>query len=216
MSDRVIGHQGRHALRQNGADMPTLFRLNLDQHLALFHRLGDLDDAVMAAARIVSDSLRQGGKLMICGNGGSAADSQHIAAEFTGRFIGDRRPLAALALGSSAPELSAIGNDYRFAEVFARQVEGLGRGGDCLLAISTSGNSENVVRAVEVARGAGITTIGLLGNDGGRLARLCDHAVIVPERVTARIQEAHILIGHTICGAVEQQLGLAPPPGEPA
>ncbi len=194
--------------------MPSLFRLNLYQHLALFHRLGDLDDAVMTAAEIVTSSIRQGGKLMICGNGGSAADSQHIASEFTGRFIGDRRPLAALALGSSVPELSSIGNDYRFSEVFARQVEGLGRAGDCLMAISTSGNSENVVRAVEVARDTGIVTIGLLGHDGGLLGRLCDHAVVVPERATARIQEAHILIGHTICGAVEQQLGLAPESGD--
>lgn len=193
--------------------MSSLFCTNLDQHLELFHRLASLDAAVMSAAGTVADCLRGGGKLMICGNGGSAADSQHIASEFTGRFVGDRSPLAALALGSSLPELTSIGNDFRFAEVFARQVAGLGRAGDCLMAISTSGNSENVVRAVEVARNAGITTIGLLGNDGGRLAPLCDHAVIVPERVTARIQEAHILIGHTICGAVEQQLGLVPASG---
>jgi len=194
--------------------MSTLFRFNLEQHLALFDRLAVLDDAVMTASRLVGDCLREGGKLLICGNGGSAADSQHIASEFTGRFVGDRRPLAALALGASVPELTSIGNDYRFSEVFARQVAGLGRAGDCLMAISTSGNSENVVRAVEVARDLGIRTIGLLGHDGGRLGRLCDHAIVVPDRVTARIQEAHLLIGHTICGAVEQQLGLAVPPGE--
>lgn len=194
--------------------MPTLFRHNLDQHLALFQRLVALEQEVMGAAHIVADSLRQGGKLMICGNGGSAADGQHIASEFTGRFVQDRRPLAALALGTSAPELTSIGNDYRFAEVFARQVAGLGRAGDCLMAISTSGQSENVVRAVVVARELGLRTIGLLGHDGGRLAPLCELAVIVPDVVTARIQEAHMLIGHTICGAVEQQLGLAPLRGE--
>lgn len=194
--------------------MPTLFRHNLDQHLALFQRLMALEQEVMGAAHIVADSLRQGGKLMICGNGGSAADGQHIASEFTGRFVQDRRPLAALALGTSAPELTSIGNDYRFAEVFARQVAGLGRAGDCLMAISTSGQSENVVRAVVVARELGLRTIGLLGHDGGRLAPLCELAVIVPDVVTARIQEAHMLIGHTICGAVEQQLGLAPLRGE--
>lgn len=192
--------------------MSTLFQHNLSQHLALFNRLAVLDDSVMTAARLVTESLRQGGKLMICGNGGSAADSQHIAAEFTGRFIEDRKPLAALALSTDTSALTCIGNDYSFAEVFSRQVAGLGRAGDCLIGISTSGNSENVLRAVEVARAAGIKTIGLLGRDGGKLAKLCDHAIIVPDRVTARIQEAHILIGHTICGAVEQQLGLAPLP----
>lgn len=188
--------------------MPSLFRTDLDQHLELCHRLAALDDAVMSAAGMVADCLRQGGKLLLCGNGGSAADSQHIASEFTGRFMGERPPLAALALGSSVPELTSVGNDYRFADVFARQLAALGRAGDCLIAISTSGQSDNVIRAAEVARETGIRTIGLLGNDGGRLAPLCDLAVIVPHRVTARIQEAHILIGHTICGAVEQQLGL--------
>jgi D-sedoheptulose 7-phosphate isomerase len=194
--------------------MSTLFQHNLSQHLALFNRLAVLDGSVMTAARLVTASLRQGGKLMICGNGGSAADSQHIAAEFTGRFIEDRKPLAALALSTDTSALTCIGNDYSFAEVFSRQVAGLGRAGDCLIGISTSGNSENVLRAVQVARAAGIKTIGLLGRDGGKLAKLCDNAVIVPDRVTARIQEAHILIGHTICGAVEQQLGLAPLPEE--
>ena len=171
-------------MRQTSKLMSTLFRINLDQHLALFNRLDVLDAAVMTASQIVADSLRQGGKLLICGNGGSAADSQHIASEFTGRLVSDRRPLAALALGCSVPELTSIGNDYRFAEVFARQVAGLGRAGDCLMAISTSGNSENVVRAVEAARDLGIRTIGLLGHDGGRLIRLCEHAIVVPDRVT--------------------------------
>lgn len=192
--------------------MSTLFQHNLSQHLALFNRLAVLDESVMAAASLITNSLRQGGKLMICGNGGSAADSQHIAAEFTGRFIKDRKPLAAMALSTDTSALTCIGNDYSFADVFSRQVAGLGRAGDCLIGISTSGNSENVIRAVEVARAAGIRTIGLLGRDGGKLAALCDHSIIVPDSVTARIQEAHILIGHTICGAVEQQLGLAPAP----
>jgi D-sedoheptulose 7-phosphate isomerase len=201
-----------HALFSSRTVMSSLFRLNLNQHLALFNRLAVLDMAVMGAAQLVADCLRQGGKLLICGNGGSAADSLHIASEFTGRFVSSRRPLAALALGTNCPELTSIGNDYSFAEVYARQVVGLGRAGDCLMAISTSGNSENVVRAVEAARTCGITSIGLLGHDGGKLLPLCDHTVVVPESVTARIQEAHILIGHTICGAVEQQLGLAPMP----
>jgi D-sedoheptulose 7-phosphate isomerase len=190
--------------------MSTLFLHNLQQHLALFQTLDTLAPTIGEASLLVTERLRSGGKLMICGNGGSAADSQHIAAEFTGRFIEDRKPLAALALSTDTSALTCIGNDYSFDEVFARQVAGLGRSGDVLIGISTSGNSKNILRAVEEARALGVTTIGLLGRDGGKLAALCDHAVIVPNQVTARIQEAHILIGHTICGAVEQALGLVP------
>ncbi|HEX4508935.1 MAG TPA: D-sedoheptulose 7-phosphate isomerase [Burkholderiaceae bacterium] len=190
--------------------MSTLFQHNLRQHLDLFERLSSLDADIARAADAVTASLRGGAKLMVCGNGGSAADSQHIASEFTGRFIDDRRPLAALALSTDSSALTCIGNDYSFAEIFARQVGGLGREGDCLLGISTSGNSANIVRAMEVARGLGIHCIGLLGRDGGRLRGLCDVAIVVPSEVTARIQEAHVLIAHTICGAVEQALGLVP------
>jgi len=182
--------------------MTTLFQHNLSQHLELFNRLSVLEEDVARASRMITDCLRAGGKLMVCVNGGSAADSQHIAAEFTGRFLQDRRPLAALALSTDTSALTCIGNDYSFAEVFSRQVAALGRAGDCLLGISTSGNSENVLRATEVARGLGMHTIGLLGRDGGKLHAHCDHSVVVPADVTARVQEAHILIGHTICGAV--------------
>lgn len=188
--------------------MSTLFLHNLREHLALFQQLEALTPVVGEASRLITERMRAGGKLMICGNGGSAADSQHIAAEFTGRFIDDRKPLAALALSTDTSALTCIGNDYSFAEVFARQVAGLGRAGDCLIGISTSGNSENVIRAVAAAHGQGIATIGFLGRDGGKLKSLCDCSIVVPCNVTARIQEAHILIGHTICGAVEQSLGL--------
>ena len=146
---------------------------------------------------------------MFCGNGGSAADSQHLAAELTGRFIHDRRPLAAIALSTDSSALTCIGNDYSFDEVFARQVAGLGRAGDLLIGISTSGNSRNVIRAVEEAKKLGMQTIGLLGRDGGQLRTLCDHSIVVPSAVTARIQECHILIGHTLCGLIEQAMGLA-------
>ncbi|HYR26778.1 MAG TPA: D-sedoheptulose 7-phosphate isomerase, partial [Aquabacterium sp.] len=152
--------------------------------------------------------LQAGGKLMFCGNGGSAADSQHLAAELTGRFIKDRRPLAAVALSTDTSALTCIGNDYAFDEVFARQVQGLGRAGDVLVAISTSGNSRNVIRAVEEARALGVQVIGFLGRDGGVLKAMCDVAIVVPSTVTARIQESHILIGHTLCGLIEAQLGL--------
>jgi D-sedoheptulose 7-phosphate isomerase len=146
---------------------------------------------------------------MLCGNGGSAADSQHLAAEFVGRFIKDRRPLAAIALSTDSSALTCIGNDYGFDDVFYRQVVGLGLAGDCLIAISTSGNSPNVIKAAQAARSADIRTIGLLGRDGGALAALCDLPIIVPSPTTARIQEAHIFIGHTLCSLIEQQLNLA-------
>lgn len=190
--------------------MSDLFLYNLNQHRELFLRLDGLAPAIGKSAELITERMRVGGKLMICGNGGSAADSQHIAAEFTGRFIADRKPLACLALSTDSSALTCIGNDYSFDEVFARQVAGLGRKEDVLIGISTSGNSRNVIRAVEEAKPLGILTIGLLGRDGGKLAALCDHSIIVPSDTTARIQEAHILIGHTICGGVEQLLGLAP------
>jgi D-sedoheptulose 7-phosphate isomerase len=186
----------------------TLFQHNLDAHLACFGALREIEAPVQAAGERIAASLRRGGKLMLCGNGGSAADSQHIAAELTGRFIADRPPLAAIALSTDTSALTCIANDYSFEDVFARQVEALGRPGDCLLGISTSGNSPNVVRAVEKARSCGIFTVGLLGRDGGQLRALCDLPIVVPDRSTARIQEAHIFVGHTLCGLIEQALGL--------
>lgn len=186
----------------------SLFLQNLQQHLELFNTIDSLDSDVSASVEIIGSALRNKRKLMICGNGGSAADSQHIAAEFTGRFIKDRPPIAALALSTDTSALTCIGNDYSFAEVFSRQLRALGQSGDCLLGISTSGNSKNVIQAVLAAKEMGIKTVGLLGRDGGKLKSLCDCAIVVPSDVTARIQEAHILIGHSICGAVEQGLGL--------
>lgn len=186
-----------------------LFLANLQAQQQLLAQLPPLAPQVHAAGQLITRSLQAGGKLMVCGNGGSAADAQHIASELTGRFIHDRRPLAAIALTTDSSALTCIGNDYGFDEVFSRQLRGLARAGDCLLAISTSGHSPNVLRAVHAARGAGVGVIGLLGRDGGAMAPLCDVAIIVPSKVTARIQEAHILIGHTLCGLVETGLGLA-------
>ena len=185
---------------------------NLNEHLALCQQLASLDDVVNQAISVCVQSLQTGGKLMLCGNGGSAADSQHLAAEFTGRFSKDRAPLAALALSTDTSALTCIANDYAFDQVFSRQVLALGKPGDCLIAISTSGNSANVMTAVEVAKRLDIRCIGFLGRDGGKLKAMCDVAIVVPSQVTARIQEAHILIGHSLCGAVEQQLGLVPAP----
>jgi D-sedoheptulose 7-phosphate isomerase len=188
--------------------MNVFLQAVLEEHLEVFRRLCGLAPAIEQAGELIAEALSRGNKLMLCGNGGSAADSQHLAAEFTGRFVNDRKPLAALALSTDTSALTCIANDYSFDEVFYRQVLGLGRQGDCLLAISTSGNSRNVIRAAEAARAAGIHTIGLLGRDGGKLRPLCDLSIIVPSAVTARIQEAHIFIGHTLCSLVEQALKL--------
>jgi D-sedoheptulose 7-phosphate isomerase len=188
--------------------MTSLYLNNLREHLDLFATLQSLDAVVTAAADTATFSLRKGCKLMFCGNGGSAADCQHLAAELTGRFIKDRKPLAALALSTDTSALTCIGNDYSFDDVFDRQLRGLGHAGDCLIGISTSGNSENVIRAVTSAREMSIRTIGLLGRDGGKLRAMCDVSIIVPSTTTARIQEAHILIGHTLCGMIERALGL--------
>ncbi len=186
----------------------SLFSRNLTEHLAMCQHLAALDAHVDQAINACVNSLRDGGKLMLCGNGGSAADSQHLAAEFTGRFIKDRPPIAAIALSTDTSALTCIANDYSFEAIFARQVQAIGKPGDCLIAISTSGNSGNVLAAVAAAKALGITCIGLLGREGGKLKAECDIAIVVPSQVTARIQEAHILIGHSLCGAVEQQLGL--------
>ena len=184
------------------------FAQALAEHQAVFARLADLQPQVEAAALAIAACLRRGGKLMLCGNGGSAADSQHLASEFTGRFVDDRRPLAALALSTDSSALTCIANDYAFDQVFERQLRGLGRRGDVLVAISTSGRSANVQRAAIAASELGVAVVGLLGRDGGTIKSLCDVAVVVPSQSTARIQEAHIFIGHTLCALVEASLGV--------
>jgi phosphoheptose isomerase len=158
------------------------------------------------AAQILVAALRRGGRVLLFGNGGSAADAQHIAAELVGRFQMERLALPALALTTDTSALTAISNDYGFDEVFARQVEGLGRAGDVAVGISTSGHSPNVLRGLDVARAQGLATIGLTGRDGGELARIADVAIVAPSDQTAFIQECHIALGHVLCGAVEAAL----------
>lgn len=187
----------------------SLFSRNIAEHLELLQRLDAIAPDVDRAGELLATALQSGAKIMICGNGGSAADSQHIASELTGRFVNDRRPLAALALTTDTSALTCISNDYAYEQVFTRQVLGLGRPGDCLIGISTSGNSGNVISAVKAARDNGIRTIGLLGRDGGQLRDLVDLPVVVPSKVTARIQEMHLLIAHTLCGLIEEHLGFA-------
>ena len=161
--------------------------------------------SVADAGRAMVDALRRGGKILFFGNGGSAADAQHLAAELTGRFLKERRPLPGLALTVNTSSLTAIGNDYSFDLVFARQVEALGRPVDVAVGISTSGNSENVLRAIEAARTINMATIGLTGR-GGKLADAAEYGIRIPSDCTPRIQEAHILTGYILCEIVEQQL----------
>ena len=182
------------------------FEKSLHEHLECFQRVKRLSTIIEGAAAELTDTVRRGHKIMICGNGGSASDAQHFAAELIGRFELERISLPAVALTSDTSILTALGNDYGYHAVFARQVQGLGRQGDALIAISTSGHSENVVHAVESAKSGGITTIGLLGRDGGRLQTMVDRPVTIPESRTARIQEVHIFILHFWAMVIEQEL----------
>jgi D-sedoheptulose 7-phosphate isomerase len=179
-------------------------------HRAVFDGIEAHAGEILTVAERLAQCLRVGNKILLCGNGGSAGDCQHLAAEFTGRFCDERAPLAALALTTDTSALTCIGNDYGFDHVFSRQVQALGRPGDCLIGISTSGRSVNVMRAMAVARDRGLSTIGLLGRDGGDLASLCDLAVVVPGSDTARIQEAHLFIEHALCALVEHALSEQP------
>lgn len=154
-------------------------------------------------------SLRAGGKILFFGNGGSAADAQHLATELVVRYRKNRPSLGAIALTTDSSALTAIGNDFGFDDLFARQVEGLGRKGDVAIGISTSGNSPNVLKALETARAMGLVTVGFGGGTGGKLPEMTDIALIVPSKTTARIQECHILLGHILCGAIETELGYA-------
>ena len=155
------------------------------------------------AARLTADALKAGRKLMVCGNGGSAADAQHLVAEFVSRLVEDRPALRAVALTTDSSILTAIGNDYGYEHVFERQVEALGISGDVLLTISTSGNSKNCVRALQLARKMGIHTVSYLGNGGGSMRELSDISVIIPSNVTMNIQESHLALEHIFCLLVE-------------
>ncbi len=163
-------------------------------------------DKIEQAAQMIIEAIKRGNKILFFGNGGSAADSQHIAAEFIGRFQKERQAIAAIALTTDTSILTALGNDYSYDIVFARQIEGLGKEGDVAFGISTSGNSGNVVKGIKKAKELGLHTITLTGGDGGVLAGLSDISLIVPSKKTARIQESHLCIEHTICELVENEL----------
>lgn len=177
---------------------------NDHQRVAQF--LPRLTADVSKAVDMIRSSFEVGGKLLIAGNGGSAADAQHIAAELTGRFRRERKPLPALALHGNTSALTAIGNDYGYEHVFARELAAHARPGDVFLAISTSGNSKNILRAIEAAHQNKIMVIGLTGESGGAMRTACDLCLRVPSKTTARIQEMHITIGHAICELLEEEL----------
>lgn len=162
-------------------------------------------DAIVRVAQRVEQAFKAGNKVLIAGNGGSAADAQHVAAEFVARFEFDRPGLPSIALSTDTSMLTAIGNDYGYEQVFSRQVQAQGRAGDVFIGLSTSGNSKNVLRAVEASQEMGIVTVALCGA-GGRLREVCDYAIAVPSTHTPRIQEGHGLIGHIICGLVEESI----------
>jgi len=166
----------------------------------------ELQELIMKAAQTCIDAFRQGGKVLLCGNGGSAADAQHIAAELSGRFYYDRPPLDAEALHVNTSYLTAVANDYSYADIFSRIIQGRGKSGDVLIAFSTSGNSPNVLKAIETAANQKMSTIGFTGTDGGKMRSSCDILIRVPSEDTARIQENHIFIGHLICEIIEKEL----------
>lgn len=184
-----------------------LIEKTLNAHIETFQTvLKTQISQISDCAEIIFDAFSKGNKVLICGNGGSAADAQHIAAEWVGRYETERVALPAIALTTDTSALTALANDYSFEKIFARQVEALAQPGDILIAISTSGNSPNVISAVMTARAKGCKVIGLTGADGKKLASLCDRCILVPARRTARIQEAHITIGHIWCEIIDERL----------
>jgi D-sedoheptulose 7-phosphate isomerase len=167
--------------------------------------IATLTGDIQAACEMITAAIENGNKVLLAGNGGSAADAQHIAAELSGRFVKERKALPGIALTTDTSAITAIANDYGYEFVFSRQVEALARPGDLFIGISTSGNSLGILKALESARNAGCKTLGLSGRDGGKMNGLCDLNIIVPSEVTARIQEMHILIGHIMCKAVDNE-----------
>ncbi|MFL6567584.1 MAG: SIS domain-containing protein [Chthoniobacterales bacterium] len=188
------------------ADLGEHFRTALDESAEMLQSLRALQEPLARAAHAIAESLSSGHKLLICGNGGSAADAAHFATEFVVRFVAERPSYPAICLTSDGGTLTAAGNDYGFDEVFARQVAGFGRAGDVLICLTTSGNSRNVQRALEEAKARDVRTIALLGRDGGATRGMAEMEMIAPGDSTARIQEAHMLLLHVLCQTMEDRL----------
>jgi D-sedoheptulose 7-phosphate isomerase len=192
----------------------TIFQHNIADAKTMLDSLLPMEPQVTRAADLLADALLSGHKLLACGNGGSAADASHLTTEFVVRYNQDRRPYPAISFTTNGGDLTACGNDYSFDEIFARQVRAFGLPGDILFAFTTSGNSENVLRALHTARAQGVLTVAFLGRDGGKCTGIATLEMTVPHTVTARIQEAHKLLLHTICELVEVRLHAAAAAGE--
>ena len=185
--------------------MKDIIKDEFNAHIKAVSLLHNLTSAVATSAQLCIDCLRSGGKILIFGNGGSAADAQHIAAELVGRYKTDRKGLFAIALTTNTSNLTAIGNDFGYAEIFARQIEALANKGDVVIGISTSGRSLNVISALKMASKLECITIGFSGKDGGEMNEICNINIVAPSEDTPRIQEIHIIIGHTICHLIDQE-----------
>ncbi len=193
-----------------GFDLDKFLQAEFVEHDEVFHATREaVREDFAALLQACADSVRGGGKLIFFGNGGSAADAQHLATELSVRYRKDRAPIAALALTTDSSALTAIGNDLGFEQVFARQLLAIGRKGDVAIAISTSGRSANVIEALKAARDMGLVAAGFTGGDGGAMKGLAEPLLVAPSTTTARIQEMHIMLGHMLCGALEISLGLA-------
>jgi len=188
--------------------MEHIIKQHLEEHLSVASQIESLKAQIQSIAQTLIQALKDHKTIFWCGNGGSASDSQHLAGELIGRFVGHRKPLKSIALNADSAVMTCIVNDYGYEYIFSRQVEGLGTKGDVLIGITTSGNSQNVLNAYKTANEIGMKTIGLLGKGGGKAASLVQQSIIVPSNTTARIQEMHILIGHILCDLIEEGLDL--------
>ena len=184
--------------------MQQTIKTEFNSHLKTIQMvINTMQKGLEEASKLIVETLKSGNKIFLCGNGGSAADAQHIAAELTGRYKTERKGLAGIALTTDTSALTAIGNDYGYERIFDRQVESLARKGDLIIGISTSGNSKNVINALKLGKDIGCTTVGFSGRDGGKMNTVCDINLVVPSDNTPRIQEMHILFGHTICQCID-------------
>ncbi len=186
--------------------MEDTFRDIIFQHREALKAVEENRNNIVLLSRLLRNTLKENNKIIICGNGGSAADAQHFAAELVGRFNKNRRPLPAIALTTDTSIITAVANDFGFKEIFKKQIEAWGKKGDILIAISTSGNSENVIEAVKTAKQKGIKTVGLVGKNGGKIKKIVDLPIVIQSKSTARIQEMHILILHTVAEIIENSL----------
>ena len=188
--------------------MKELIKKHILEHSATLKSIFELDESIEKVANIFLSCLERGGTIFWCGNGGSASDSQHLAGEWVGRVVDERKPLKSIALTADSAVMTCIVNDYGYEHIFSRQIEALGSKGDVLVGITTSGNSKNVLKAFEVAKNKGMSAIGLLGKGGGEAKDLVDESIIISSNSTARVQEMHILVGHILCDSIEDGLNL--------